>query len=192
VKLKILLVFGAFVVALSGTAAAKFASHRLTIDGPGMTSPTTINQRRVIDRVSIATLLGTRRSRTARPASTGPSYLLEYDFGVSDEKGSRIETIRQTFYPFAEDGPMVFTPRHQKIDMSYGPVHFVSGWFEVRGRVMQKLRAMGLPDSPPKDGPAAVAAPRLDPPTSRWPWFVGFAALTAGAGAVAGARRRTT
>jgi hypothetical protein len=126
------------------------------------------------------------------PRIDRPAYLLEYDFGVSDGKGSRTETIRQTFYPFAEGGPVVFTPRHQKIDMSYGPVHFFSGWFEVPGRVVQKLHAMGLPDGPPEADSPTAAAPRLDPPSSRWPWFVGLAALTTGAGAVAGARRRTT
>ena len=191
-KLKILFVLGAFVVAVSGTAAAKYVSTKLTIDGPGMPSPVTIRNRGVIDRMSTETLDGALRARVAPPRSTGPAYMLEYHFGVGDKNGSRTEVIRQAYYPFAEGGLVAFTPRHQRIDMSFGPVRFAPRWVEVGDWAVQKLRAMGLPNSPPEDGPDAVAPPRLDPPPSRWPWFAGLAALTAGAGAVAGARRRTT
>jgi hypothetical protein len=190
VKLRFLLVLGACVMALSGTAAAKYASYKLTVDGPGMPSPGTIRDRGVIDRLSNETLEGTELARVDPPPSSGPAYLLEYAFAVGDEKGGRLETIRQTLYPFAAGGPVVFTPRRQKIDMSFGPVRFTSGWFEVRGSVLRELRGIGLPDSPPEDGPGAVAAPRLDPPPTKWPWYVGLAALTAGAGVLA--LRRTT
>lgn len=105
-RLRILLAAGAFLVAATGTAAAKFASYSLTIDGPGMPSPGAVHARRVIDRVSIATLVGTNRLRTERPRPTGPAYVLEYGFGVSDENGSRTETIRQRLHPFAIGGPL--------------------------------------------------------------------------------------
>jgi hypothetical protein len=190
-KLKVLIAIGAFLVAASGTAAAKFASSSLTIDGPGMASPGTVHARRFIDRVSIATLDGTDRLRAERPLSTGPAYVLEYGFGVGDEYGSRTETIRQVLYPFAAGGPVVFTPRRQRIDLSYGPVRFAPGWFEVPRWVLPKLERAGLPHKRPEPEPDPAAPASLDPPASGWPGLVGLAALTLGAAAVARRRRAT-
>jgi hypothetical protein len=188
-RLKIVIAIGALLVADSGTAAAKFASYSLTIDGPGMTSPAAIHQRRAIGRVSIATLVGTNRTRIERPRSRGPAYLLEYSFGVSDANGARTETIRQTLYPFAPGRPVVFTPRRQKIDMSYGPVRFEAGWFEVPQWVIRMLEDEGLPQTPPEPD-AASARARLDPPNSGWGWLTGLGLLTAGGGIVAARRRQ--
>jgi hypothetical protein len=188
-RLKIVIALGALLVAASGTAAAKFASYNLTIDGPGMASPAPIHQRRAIGRVSIAMLIGTNRTRIERPRSRGPAYLLEYSFGVGDANGSRTETIRQTLYPFATGGPVVFTPRRQKIDMSYGPVRFAAGWFEVPQWVMQTLEGAGLPQTPPEPD-AAPARARLDSPNSEWGWLTGLGLLTAGGGIVAARRRQ--
>jgi hypothetical protein len=187
-RLKIVIALGAFLVAASGTAAAKFASYSLTIDGPGMDSPGAIHQRRAIGRVSVATLIGTNRTRIERPRSRGPAYRLEYSFGVSDANGSRTETIRQTLYPFATGGPVVFTPRRQRIEMSYGPVRFAAGWFEVPRWVIRTLEGEGLPQTPPEPD-AASARARLDPPNSGWGWLTGLGLLTAGGGMVAARRR---
>jgi hypothetical protein len=187
-RLKIVIAVGAVLVALSGTAAAKFATYSLTIDGPGVASPTAIEQRREIGRLSVATLIGTNRTRIERPRSRGPAYLLEYSFGVSDENGSRTETIRQTLYPFASGGPVVFTPRRQKIGLSYGPECFESGWFEVPQWAMRTLESVGLPQTPPEPD-AASARAGLDPPNSGWRWLMAFGLVTAGGGIVAVRRR---
>jgi hypothetical protein len=191
-KLKILLALGAFLVAASGTAEAKFTSYRLTIDGPGMGSPGTIHERRSIDRVSMATLVGTHRTRTERPQSPGPAYLLEFGFGVSDENGSRSVTIRQTLYPFAAGGPVVLTPRRQKIDMSYGSAHFAPGSFQVLSWVLHRLERVGLPHTPPEPDPDPTTPARLDPPSVGLRGVLGLAVLAVGAGAVAARRRQLT
>jgi hypothetical protein len=191
-KLKSILVLSTLLLVVgSSTAAAKYASHSLTVDGPRMGSPGVIRERRSIDRVSVAMLVGTDRIRVERPRSTGPAYLLEYAFGVGDEDGSRTETIRQSIYPFAVSGPVVLTPSRQKIDLSYGPVRFAPGWFEVPRWVMQKLEGLGLPHAPPEPGPASAAPVSLDPPSPIGRWVVGLALLTVGAAVVAAFRRRS-
>jgi hypothetical protein len=187
VKLKFLLAVGVVALGVPGIAEAKYVSHKLRIEGPGMSSPGIIQRRSDIDRLSNATLEA-RHEQTDRPASSGPAYLLEYRFAVGDADGSRVETVRQTLYPFAEGGPVVFTSRGQMIDMSFGPVRFDPGWYEVPGWVIGKLRGVGLPDAPPRP----VAAQSNNPPSrSSWPLVAGLAALTA-VGAVAGARRQST
>jgi hypothetical protein len=189
-KLRIVLVLAAFLLAGSGPAAAKFISHSLTIDGPGMASPATIREQRSINRMYSAILVGPQRIRADRPQSRGPAYQLEYGFVVSDANGGRVETVRQTLYPFAAGGPVVFTPRRQRIDMSYGPVRFAHGWFEVPGRILHKLEQAGLPDTPPQPDPAPAAPARLNPAPSGWWWMLALAALAMGAGAVKVRRRR--
>jgi hypothetical protein len=187
VKLKFLLAIGVVALGASGVAEAKYVSHKLRIEGPGMPSPGVVHRRSDIDRLSNATLEA-RHEQTDRPASTGPAYLLEYRFAVGDADGSRVETVRQTLYPFAEGGPVVFTARGQMIDMSFGPVRFDPGWYEVPGWVIGELRRVGLPDAPTNP----VTAPNNNLPSrSSWPLVAGLAALTA-VGAVAGARRRST
>jgi hypothetical protein len=189
-KLRFLLALGVFIVAASGTAAGKAAVHKVTINGPGMSAPGSVEDR-VVNRLTLATLDGVDRARTDRPRSTGTAYELAFHFAVADANGSRTEIIRQIFYPFAAGGPVVFTPRHTRIDWSFRPLRFDPGWFEVPGWVVRELLDVGMPDASRQPNPKAAAAPQLDPPSSKWPWFVGLAALTA-AGAVAGARRRAT
>jgi hypothetical protein len=127
VKVKVLLFCGAFLVAASGNAAAKVATERLTVDGPGMTSTGVIGEGRLLDQASSSLLFRSERARTAPPRTPGPAYVIVYSFGVHDEDGSRTDTIQMTLYPFAPSGPVVFTATRQGIDTTYGRVRFVHG-----------------------------------------------------------------
>jgi hypothetical protein len=188
-KLKYLLALSVLVIAAtSGTAAGKAAATKVKINGPGMTSPGTIARLSVVNRITLATLDDTNRTRIERPRSTGPAYELEFTFAVADANGGRTEIIRQTLYPFAAGGPVVLTGRGEKIDMSFGPIRFDPGWFEVPRSTVRELRKVGLPHVSPERETTTSSASH--PETTQWPWFAGFAALTVGAGAFAATRRR--
>jgi hypothetical protein len=185
VKPKTLIAAGILLLGWSATPEAKFVSQSLTIDGPGMQVPGVIGTRRAVDRVYAATLVGSDRGQVKRPLVAGPAYRLVFVFGVGDENGSRTANIRQTLYPFAPGGAVVRTPGGQRIDMSYGPVRFAPRWFEVPDRVLRELQSAGLPSSEPERHPAVEEREPLAPSSSRWPWLVGIAVLTAcGAGAI--------
>ena len=182
-KLKTLLFVGAFVLATSGSASAKVAAVGLTVDGPGMLSAGVVREGRLLYRVSSVLLFNGNRSRTQPPLTPGPAYVLAYDFGLHDEDGSRTETVHQTLYPFASGGPVVFTEKRQRIEMTYGPVRFASGWFKVPPLILRRLQHAGLPTTPP--GPEIVANERTAaPPDARpgWPWLLGVGALATAAG----------
>jgi hypothetical protein len=188
------------VLAVPGTAAAKYVAVDLALSGPGTGGPQVTESRRLIDRVSTTLLidrvsvplLTDTRARAGRPESTGPAYLLAYTFGVGDAHGSHTETIRQLLYPFAAGGPVVFTPRRQKIAMSFGPVRFAPGWVEVPPSIVHKLERVGLPDEPPAGAPVALASPQLESSGSSMPWLWGLTAGLSLVGALAWRRSSIT
>jgi hypothetical protein len=188
VRLKILLIATALVVTFSDTAAAKFGCFKLTISGPGMTSPHVIRDRRAVDRLTIEMLVGNHRVATERPRSAGPAYSLEYVFGVSDQNGSRIERIRQLLYPFAAGGPVVVTHRGQTFDTSYGAMRFSPGWFKAPRWVLARLERVGLPSTVPQREVASAA--QVDRASSGGRWAIVLALLMVGGTAVGGAKRR--
>jgi hypothetical protein len=192
-RLMVLLFLGAFVIGASGSAEAKVAAYRLTLDGPGMESFGVIREGRLLDRASSLLLFRGKRARAAPPQTPGPAYVLAYRFGVHDEDGSRTETIHQTLYPFASGGPVVFTARRQRVDMTYGPVRFVSGWFRVPGGVLRKLQQAGLPAVAPEPelDMSQPTSGRIDATRSGWLWLFGVGALVTVAGTAFQRRRRS-
>ena len=184
-NIKLIVAVFCLTLSISGPASAKFAAVKVTLSGPGTGGPQVTKARGLMDSLWVATLDGEDRVRTERPESTGPGYLLEYTVGVGDANGSRNETISQTLYPLAEGGPVVFTGQGQKIDISFGPVRFDQGWFELPPDAVRKLRGLGLPDEPPATAPVALASPQLESSGSSMPLLWGLAAGFAGVGALA-------
>lgn len=183
-KLKLLVFVGVLLLAATGTAAAKVAALSLTVDGPGMSATGVVSESRLLYRASSVLLLNGNRARTQPPVNPGPAYVLAYIFAVDDDDGSRTDTAHQTLYPFASGGPVVFTERRQKVDMTYGPVRFPSGWFKVPPLILRGLQQAGLPTMAP--GPETVTsertAARSEETRSGWLWLAGAGALVAGAG----------
>ena len=163
------------VVAASSEASAKFMTQSLTFAGPGVGTPRIVNAQRFINWMAGATLFRGGQRRSARPSATGPSYALQYTFAVGDGNGKHVDTIHQRLYPWASPRPVVFTPRRQKIAMSYGGVRVPGGWFTVSPRTLRRLEARGLPDDPPQ----AAAAPEKQARTSSAATPIGAAAFGA-------------
>jgi hypothetical protein len=105
------------------------------------------------------------------PADLGPRYLVtyRYDFGPGRED----DLIRQELYPYADGGPVTFTPPGQVLT-GEGMAPIGSGWFQADPGFFEFLVEEGLPDTKPL---AAVSQP---PP---WTWIlaglVGLAAVVA-------------
>jgi hypothetical protein len=181
-KFKVLLLCGVFLVVASGTAAAKVAAYRLTVDGPGMTSAGVIRDGRSLDQAASVLLFRSNRARRSRPMSPGAAYSLTYRFGVSDEDGTRTATINQALYPFASGGPVVFIAG-QRVAMTYGPLRFGHGWFKVPPRILRKLEQAGLPTVAPESERDSHPASRgLDIRSSGWLWLLGVGLLVTVAG----------
>lgn len=63
-------------------------------------------------------------------------------------------TIRQSFYPFAEDGPVIHT---QEVPEGWGQE--VGGWFAASPELTEILLAMGVPLADPAGGGSGWMAP---------------------------------
>jgi hypothetical protein len=105
------------------------------------------------------------------PADLGPRYLVtyRYDFGPGREH----DLIRQELYPYADGGPVTFTPPGQVLT-GEGMAPIGSGWFQADPGFLEFLVRNGLPETKPL---AAVSQP------APWTWIlaglVGLAAVAA-------------
>jgi hypothetical protein len=168
----------------------------VTITGPGMEEPTLIKRQLLVNVMSNATLVSSVTPRViARrfsepPADLGPAYELEYRFVAGDNDGTSVQFARQRLYPFASGGPVVFTPRDQKVEMSFGNERFLPGWFEVDERVLPSHETLGLPDSPPAQVEEPTTSTPAAPAPSSSPWPLVTAVLFLVGGGVLLARRR--
>jgi hypothetical protein len=191
-RFKLLSALVCALLALPGPVSAKTAAVRLTLSGPGTEGPQVTKDRQMIDSITLALLEGDD-AIDGSPESTGPAYHLRYKFAVADANGSHTETIRQSLYPFAAGGPVVFTPRRQKIAMSYGPVRFAPGWFEFPPTVVRRLGRLDLPDEPPSvTAPVALASPQVESSGPPVPLFLGLGAALTGAVVLAWRNRRAS
>ena len=99
-----------------------------------------------------------------------------------------VPEVVQRLYPFAEEGPLIYTPQGQEsIGSRNGPAP--SGWFTLRRKLLNELEARGLPETAPapQQAPAAPAQPAHSGPST----VVWAALLLAGLlvlGAAAGRR----
>jgi hypothetical protein len=119
----------------------------------------------------------------APPGALGPRY--EVTFVIAEPPGQ--PDVRQHLYPYAEGGPVVYTPGGQEWfggTAGTAPV----GWFAADQGLMDLLTDQGLPITAPAIESAAAAAPQTEP-SPALPWAIaGLAALLL-AGTVAGLRR---
>jgi hypothetical protein len=93
---------------------------------------------------------GARATTKAPTENVGPRYTARYD--IRFPKGA--PSVVQYLYPFAEGGPLVYTPPGQEwIGGADGTAP--SGWFTMRPELLQELQDRGLPET----SPVAVQAP---------------------------------
>jgi hypothetical protein len=129
---------------------------------------------------------------TAAPdrRSLGPRYTVTF---ILDIRGTR-SRVEEDLYPYATDGPVLFTPLGQSIDGT----DVLSGWFRASGRLLPALLELGLPASAPRV-PSGLTSPNpvpgqvsLPAGASHWIWLAAAAGLMAmlGAGVAAERRRR--
>ena len=182
VKARALFLAAVVVLVGTGTAAAKFTNSKITVDDADGVTVATTQGRRVMDRISLGILNVSRRNRVERPETLGPAYALTYHFDVADDRGPRTETAEQILYPFASSGPIVRTEPDEGFDMTYGPVRFASGWYEVPPFVIAELQNLGLPATEPlpEREPSRVSIPSDGSPP--WRLLVPLAGLIVWAG----------
>jgi hypothetical protein len=80
----------------------------------------------------------------------GPRYTITWD--LDQFEGPSVHVV-QYLYPYAEDGPLVYTPKSVRIMQSEVP----TGWFEAPSVLRSHLESRGLPDTNPNPAPAAAA-----------------------------------
>jgi hypothetical protein len=142
----------------------------------------------------LAGMLEPGRYLTVRPdGDLGPRY--EARLVITAPKGQ--PDVTQHLYPFAEGGPVLYTPPGQKFVMS-ATGEAPRGWYDAPPKLIRELHLRGLPTtcglpttSPavtsPTDGTAAT--PSSGPGPSPVVWGLAFLAGLLVAGAVAGRKR---
>lgn len=155
--MKTLLLIG-IVLAVPAAALAKGPSSA-TIEGPGLarTAVTDPNALLGLTGIDPHTLDQAIQPLALRPQDDlGPRFTIVYTFGTQG-------TLRQQVYPFARNGPIVYTQ----------PSLVVGGWFRGGSELEQTLGRLGLPEQPQIPGGGD---------TPIWPWLVGALALLAALG----------
>ena len=101
----------------------------------------------------------------------GPKYQLMVFVGMPGKVPSTVEI---DLYPYAEDGPVSFTPAGQSA-REFGEVR--AGWYTSDSYFFDTLVDLGLPQRAPGSAPAAGQPPAVPPSPSPWIWVVSVAGL---------------
>ncbi len=106
---------------VAGPASAKPSVAGARISGPGIDGEMTIGHGDAaalweygISRADSLKALG------LTPSDLGVRYFVTYSFGFRDD-------IRQDLYPYAEDGPVTYTPPHQELTGLFGEAGYICG-----------------------------------------------------------------
>jgi hypothetical protein len=184
-------------VALALPAHAKFAGTAY-ISGPGIPGGSggtsegegggtiRIDGSHRADYRVLTALASPARSLTSRPSGDlGPPYGARLVITVPQGQPDVIHHL----YPFAEAGPVLFTPSDQEFLMlATGDTS--GGWSHAPAKLMRELRDRGLPTTPPAPGHPQTARAQQAPSTAN-PTLWGLV-LVSGllvAGALVGRRR---
>jgi hypothetical protein len=183
-------------MALAVPAQAKIEGTAF-IDGPGISGGTGGSDGSGSIRMDgsdgagypvLSGMLEPGRYLTTRPdGNLGPRY--EARLVITAPNGQ--PDVTQHLYPFAEGGPVLYTPPGQEFVMS--PTgEAPGGWYNAPAKLIRELHHRGLPTTPPAaagptDGTAATRS--SEPGPSPVVWGLVFLAGLLIAGAVAGRRR---
>jgi hypothetical protein len=181
----------ALVLAVANPAAAKVAIAEAHIRGPGLGGAGLRISHRAAEGMwesGIDLVGGLDDARAGSIAELGlttselgPKYVVTYWF---DHRGA--EMARQKLYPYAEGGPVTYTPPGQRVaeGQPWGGA-ITAGWYQGSPGFFQYLVDQGLQETNPVAGAASrksasdtVPAPRSTP----WDWIAlalaGLVAMT--------------
>jgi hypothetical protein len=195
-------------VAISTVVIASPASAKVSIAGARITGPQIDGEIRIGRRntlslweYGIGAVAGPHDPRAdtvealgLTPSDLGVRYLVTYRFDPAYRDG----VIRQDLYPYAEGGPVTYTPSHQKLTglfSEHGLLGVTPGWDQSSSSgFLSYLVNHGLPERSSAVAVAsgdATSGPRPEAQTGPWAMvavvLMGLAALSLATGAV---RRR--
>ena len=138
-------------IALVPTPAYAKGAGSAKITGPGLDQPiqfdhVELSATQLAKITGLSAVLWNEPPATIGPRATpgrlGAKYVITYDWMIGqDEDGYVYEPVRQELYPFARRGPVVFTPRGQRLFDQ--PV--TSGWYQAGPKLRDTLIAVGVP-----------------------------------------------
>lgn len=181
-------------VVIAGPASAKPSIAEASIAGPGIEGEMRIGRRHTMSlwEYGIGAVGGLDDTRAdsvealgLTSSDLGVRYFATYRFNP----GYRDDVIRQDLYPYAEGGPVTYTPPHQKLTGLFGDhglMRVIPGWYQSRSSgFLRYLVNYGLPErnlvAQVASGDAATGTA---PEAHTWPWaavvvvLVGLAALS--------------
>lgn len=187
-------------VAIAGPASAKVDIVQANIVGPGLEHGLSIEAPDTYGLwdSGIETEGGLDDTRAdsveklgLTPANLGPRYLITYRFGIG--------RARQDLYPYAEGGPVTYTPPGQELGRRRDTPDFlrnmpiIAGWYRSPRVFFHFLVDYGLPETNPVRSVTRERAPDTAPGSRTVPWvsiLLVLGGLTALSVAALGARRR--
>jgi hypothetical protein len=145
--------------AVAAPAHAKGPSDG-TIEGEGLSTPIEINQgegtpggdRLIEDLGFFQATFGQSpdpMERIAPAGDLGPKLTIRWNVPGPD---GDVSVIVQDLYPYAEDGPVVYTEPDQ---VFFVVEHTEGGWFRAPDRLLTTLQSMGLPSAEALRSPSA-------------------------------------
>jgi len=157
--LAISVVIGLIVVDTLSAQAKGFGLNRLVIRGPGLPEALSLtrqqfgvstNQKHPAAIALEGTLGRFPKSARPPPGNLGPRYELRFELELIS---GRVVALHQVLYPYAEVGPMTFTPVGQTVNFSASPWQFhpgdvydvKPGWLPFPEEQVSTLQGYGLP-----------------------------------------------
>jgi hypothetical protein len=161
-------IVGALLLAVASPAAAKWTIAKAHISGPGLGRGDLRISGPAIEGMwesgidATGGLDDTRADSAAElgltAAELGPRYLVTYR--IHGGGSTAVEIVRQELYPYADGGPVTYTPPGQRIaeGMPWGGA-ISAGWYQSSPKFFDYLVRQGLPETSP-----VVAADRESAP----------------------------
>ena len=127
-------------------------------------------------------------------AELGPRYVVTYRFDFGPEAPDA--RARQFLYPYADGGPVTYTPPGQILSAEVFESPLTAGWWQAEPGLLVFLVQNGLPQTNPvaaDELPAPASGTQPVPTTRSVPWgwiLLGLAGLAALSLTAPGVRRR--
>ena len=164
----------ATLVAVAADPAAAKGPRSATIEGPGLDAPIEESAAGMSNLPTLTGLFGTLWADPTIPLldeapadDLGPAWVITWDMGtyadVAGVGSDSPDLVRQTVYPYADDGPIVHTEAGQPF---YGE-ETVGGWYEAPSGLVNVLGRLGVPAESEFPGAPVAAGGDDDPEPAR-------------------------
>jgi hypothetical protein len=173
-RLEILTLTVLAVVLVAAPGAVAKGAGGASLTGPGLDEPVDFGSRGANRIASFSGLYNNGGVGTeAHPGDRelGPAYELSFEFTYHRD----FEIVQQV-YPYASDGPWIFTPQQEIYDREIGPF-----WTQTSDFFLRRLVREGLPTERPESVVDERVAPPSQTDSTTLPWtMVAVAALLLG------------